>query len=330
MTWLSDAALRRLRDAAELPDLTGTRYAALEVAGRGGMGVVYRAHDRELGREVALKVLSAAVADDDTVARMLAEARILARLEHPGIVPVHDAGQLPDGRVYYAMKLVRGQRLDDYVAERRDLTDVLRVFERVCDTVAFAHAQGVIHRDLKPQNIMVGAFGEVLVLDWGVAKVLAEAGDGAVGTAPLSSDSGVGEAPVTRDGTIIGTPGFMAPEQASGAGRSADRRSDVYALGAILRALVAAAGGGQRERDLPKRLRAIIEMAMAPSPAGRYQSAELLGADVKRFQAGAAVNAYREGILDRAGRLAARHKTPIALILAYVLMRVLLFLFTRT
>jgi serine/threonine protein kinase len=149
--WLSDRALDRLREAAGRPDLSGTRYEALEVLGRGGMGTVYRAHDRALGLDVALKVVTlpeAAAADAahgaDTAdaERLLAEARILARLEHPGLVPVHDAGTLADGRAFYAMKLVRGRRLDDYAAEAA-LPERLRVFERVCEAVAFAHAQGV-------------------------------------------------------------------------------------------------------------------------------------------------------------------------------------------
>jgi serine/threonine protein kinase len=123
------------------------------------MGVVYLAEDRELGRRVALKVLNRTG---------LEEARMLASLEHPGIVPVYDSGTMPDGRVYYAMRLIDGVRLDQY---RDALPGLLRVFERICETVAFAHARGVAHRDLKPQNIMIGKFGEVLVLDWGVPGV---------------------------------------------------------------------------------------------------------------------------------------------------------------
>src|SRR2546426_4674209 len=159
------------------------------------MGTVYAARDPELDRRIALKVLNAPDAAGEEAARLSEEARILARLEHPGIVPVHDLGTLPDGRLFYVMKLVRGRRLDDAMANAA-LHARLRTFERICDAVAFAHAQGVVHRDLKPENVMVGPFGEVLVLDWGVAKIL-----------------GRGEEP---DCTILGTAGYMPPEQARG------------------------------------------------------------------------------------------------------------------
>ncbi len=178
------------------------------------MGVVYAARDRTLEREVAVKVL------DDTrhahagVDRLLAEARILGRLEHPGIVPVHDAGFLPDGRVFYVMKLVRGERLDAAL-HTRSLNERLELFLRICDAVSFAHAHGVVHRDLKPQNIMLGPFGEVLVMDWGVAIRVDE---------------------LTERIAIAGTPGYMPPEQERDA--SVDVRADIYALGIILEAML--------------------------------------------------------------------------------------------
>src|SRR5688500_17373720 len=147
--------------------LADERYEVLEELGRGGMGVVYLAHDAELDREVALKVLNADCTSPASAARLLQEARVLARLEHPGIVPVYDAGTLPDGRVFCVMKRVRGRRLDLWVTEAKgtrqlSTESVLRLFLRVCESIAFAHDAGVIHRDLKPQNIMVGTFGEVL------------------------------------------------------------------------------------------------------------------------------------------------------------------------
>lgn len=196
MTWLSDKAVARLREVTEAPDLTGTRYRLVRELGRGGMGVVYEADDTELDRRVALKVTNVVHGDTDD---LRAEARTIARLEHPGIVPVHDAGMLADGRVYYAMRLVRGTRLDEWSRERHARTERLRLFARICEPVAFAHASGIVHRDLKPENVMVGALGAVLVLDWGVAGV--------------------------------GTPGYMAPEQERGVATAA---SDVYALGRLL------------------------------------------------------------------------------------------------
>jgi eukaryotic-like serine/threonine-protein kinase len=177
-----------------LAHLGPERYRLLEPVGRGGMGIVYRAEDTVLGREVALKIVESGVPD---------EAAITARLEHPGIVPVHDAGVLPDGRPFYAMKLVRGRRLDEWMRSQPALAERLSVFLRICDPVAFAHAHGVIHRDLKPANVMIGSFGEVLVLDWGVAS---------------------------QEGA--GTPGYMPPE------KEATPQADVFALGRILERLL--------------------------------------------------------------------------------------------
>src|SRR5436853_5353984 len=177
MKFLSDSALERLREGAEAPDLAGTRYRLLERIARGGMGVVYAAEDENLQRRVALKVLDAPGTDGDLANRLVREARVLARLEHPGIVPVHDVGTLADGRVFYTMKFVEGRRLDQHVESVASLPDRLRLFLRICDSVGFAHARGVLHRDLKPANIIVGAFGEILAMDWGLAKVLRD-GDG--------------------------------------------------------------------------------------------------------------------------------------------------------
>src|SRR5271169_3529491 len=172
MKSLSDKAIERLRAGGDEPDLAGTRYRLLERVARGGMGVGYAAEDEKLERRVALKVLDVPGTDSDLANRLMREARVLARLEHPGIVPVHDVGTLADGRVFYTMKFVEGQRLDKFIEGVPSVQDRLRLFLRVCEAVAFAHARGVLHRDLKPANIMVGPFGEVLVMDWGLAKIL--------------------------------------------------------------------------------------------------------------------------------------------------------------
>ena len=172
MKWLPDAALGRLRTAADLPDLSATHYVLLDKLGEGGMGAVYRVEDKLLGRMVALKVIRVADSSGTLAERLLREAKIIAQLEHPGIVPVHDVGTLPDGRVFYTMKLVQGRRLDQWTVEPGGLPEILRSFQKICEAVSFAHAHNVLHRDLKPQNIMVGRFGEVLVMDWGLAKVL--------------------------------------------------------------------------------------------------------------------------------------------------------------
>lgn len=327
MTRLSGDAIRRLQGVVELPDLSGTRYEPIEFVARGGMGVVFRVRDRDLDRDVALKVLSTVQMNEDARARMLTEARVLARLEHPGIVPVHDVGALPDGRVFYTMKFVRGSRLDEYAAARRDLNDLLRVFLRICEAVAFAHAEGVVHRDLKPGNIMVGAFGEVLVMDWGVAKILGTGGEAAPAPPVRPVDPPDGTPETTATGSILGTPGYMAPEQARGEPALVDARSDVFALGALLRLLAESAAGA--ERGVPRRLRAIHARAAAAEPAGRYASVEALADDVIRYMTGRSVNAYREPWFERAARLAGRHRTAIALVLMYLLMRILVFLADR-
>src|SRR6266404_7888552 len=227
MRWLSDDAVDRLREEADLPDLGSSKYMVIHKLGAGGMGAVYLAQDVDLGRKVAVKVMNISDSSGSLASRMMREARIVALLEHPSIVPIHDVGVLEEGRVYYAMKLVQGKRLDEFAAVAGSPSDLLRIFQKVCEAVAFAHARGVIHRDLKPENIMVGPFGEVLVMDWGVAKVL-DSGRGnsqtttpdraeelqavddtdLVETLPLSID---GSAADTRSGTVIGTPAYMAP-----------------------------------------------------------------------------------------------------------------------
>jgi serine/threonine protein kinase len=282
------------------------------------MGVVYRAHDVELQRDVAMKVLRAGADVPDLVRRLQREARVLAALEHPGIVPVHDVG-IVDGDAFYVMKLVRGRRLDEWAAEAPPLAERLRALERICETVAFAHAHGVVHRDLKPGNVMLGAFGEVLVMDWGVAKVLSDAATGAA----VGTDAADGE---TAAGSVLGTPGYMAPEQAAGNTRAVDARTDVYALGGLLHFLIA--GGpptaGPLPRGTPRPLAAIIRRCLAIAPVERYASPLDLAADVRAFQAQDPVSAYPEGPLQRAGRVASRYRVPLALVVTYMVMRLAL------
>ena len=208
---LSDSVLDHLRHVTALPDLTGTRYELESQIGRGGMGVVYAARDRQLDRRVALKVLDFPLAG---------EAQLIARLEHPAIVPIYETGTLPDDRPFYAMKLVPGARLDRYLSGSPPLAERLRVIRRVGEALAFAHARGVIHRDLKPQNVMVGEFGEVYVMDWGVDAV-------------------------------AGTPAFRAPDA------RLDQRSDIYALGALLQFLLPAAAPPALRAIVAKAMKAV-------------------------------------------------------------------------
>jgi serine/threonine protein kinase len=302
---LSDAAIRHLQMVADVPDLTHTRYEISHPLGNGGMGTVYAARDLSLDRLVALKVVRTFAAPAGMVDRLLREARILARLEHPGIVPVHDVGALPDGRAFYTMKLVQGQRLDQYVTSATALAERLRILERLCDTLAFAHAHSVVHLDLKPANIMVGAFGEVLVMDWGVARALDDRGDRAV----------------------IGTPGFMAPEQERG--EPADQRADVFALGAILEHLVDTLPSDGKSWHQARALRAISRRATAPARDERYASVEHLGQDLASLRAGGPIAALPETWVDRAVRVAINYRVPLALVAAYLLMRIILVALAR-
>jgi serine/threonine protein kinase len=386
---IADGVLAHLRKVTGSLDLSGTPYRHLRLIGRGGMGAVHLVHDTRLGRDVALKVLD--VPGGDLAARLMHEARVLARLEHPNIVPVHDTGRLPDGRVYYAMKYVRGDRLDEWLARSPPRPAVLRLFQRVCEAVAFAHARGVVHRDLKPHNVMVGAFGEALVVDWGLARELAapRAGEseGASPRAPESdgdhpSPRALDGAPVstlpetttlpptsqldpaaatadtlpaprasaTRTGTILGTPGYMAPEQVRGQIDRIDARSDVFALGAILYFLLSGQPAFQgdtveqvlaRSRDeeptplrklapdVPRPLAAICHRALAKAQEARYASAKEMAEDVAAWLDGLPVSAHRETLPEKLARLYGRYQALAWLLAAYLVMRALVFLVVR-
>jgi serine/threonine protein kinase len=323
MKWLSDAALDRLRAAADSPDLSGTRYELVEKLGEGGMGSVYRVVDTALGRQVALKAIRVVDSSGEFAARLLREAKIIAQLEHPGIVPVHDVGTLPDGRVFYTMKLVQGRRLDQYTSETSGVAERLRTFQKICEAVSFAHARNVLHRDLKPQNIMVGSFGEVLVMDWGLAKVLKAEALSADATEWLPQEArtdGKGHAPDTAHGAVLGTPGYMAPEQARGEIASMGPRADVYSLGAVLKFLL------QDFRHAPKALAAISGKAMSEEWDLRYGSVEELARDIAHYLDGMPVSAYPEGALTRLWRRVTRNRAWILLILAYLVVRALFIL----
>ncbi len=223
------------------------RYQILGEIARGGMGVVLKARDVDLGRDLALKVLQSRHRNDPDIAgRFVEEARIGGQLQHPGIVPVHELGMLAGRWPYFTMKLVKGRTLAAILAERpgpgHELPRFLGIFEQVCQTVAYAHARRVIHRDLKPANVMVGSFGEVHVVDWGLAKVLAEGGvadeiralereETVIQTARSGPPGSGGD---SQPGSVLGTPSYMAPEQARGELDRVDERADVFGLGAIL------------------------------------------------------------------------------------------------
>ncbi len=234
------------------------KYTVAGQIAQGGMGAILRVTDAAIGRTVAMKVMLERVQGDaEARERFLREAQVLGQLEHPNIVPMHELGANEQGQPYYTMKLVKGRTLQQVFTGLRDgdaetvrefpLSHLLTIFQKVCDAIAYAHAKGVVHRDLKPENLMLGKFGEVLVMDWGLAKVLGErsetsedGGPSAVVTTEVAepvvtSDGDFGQ---TLEGTVLGTPQFMAPEQAAGRLAEIDGRTDVFALGGILYSLL--------------------------------------------------------------------------------------------
>jgi hypothetical protein len=237
--------------AADSPGWVGTsfadRYLEGALIGRGGMGEVRSARDRRVGRDVAIKRLRAEPPTPAQMARFLREARVQGRLEHPAVVPIHDVGLDDSGRPYLVMKRVDGTTLADVVRRRAPAAELERwprrallgAFAQVCLAVDFAHHRGVVHRDLKPANVLLGSFGEVYVLDWGIARLLDEPADGALpGAAPRAARQVTGDVDLpssseTAAGSVLGTPGYMAPEQRRG-DPDVDGRADVYALGCIL------------------------------------------------------------------------------------------------
>jgi serine/threonine protein kinase len=319
------------------------RYRNLRLHRVGGLGRVWLVRDTAVGRDVALKELRPDRTGGTRRLRFLREARVAGQLEHPNIVPlydlVEDAGG--DGGLegpFYTMRFVAGRTLaeatDDYHRRRRegaatrlDLAGLLEAFVAVCRAVAFAHARGVLHRDLKGQNVALGDFGEVMLLDWGLARKL---GDPGAGDEPDGVQPDPEEAPdATPSGGMAGTPPYMGPELV--AGEPPSRASDVYALGAILYVILTGqlpysgnplevlakvrAGGPARPRALnpavPPALEAVCLRAMARRPEGRYATAEQLADDVRRWMADEPVSAFRDPWTVRAARWARRHRTPV-------------------
>ncbi len=336
-----------------------SRFHILRPHAKGGLGQVSVARDDELGREVALKEIQERHADDPASrARFLREAEVTGRLEHPGVVPVYGLGRHPDGRPFYAMRFIRGDSLKDAIkkfhqadAARRDpgeralaLRQLLGRFTAVCNAVAYAHSRGVLHRDLKADNVMLGEYGETLVVDWGLAKVLGRPEEAAGPAEKLMPAAEPDDAAATRAGAILGTPAFMPPEQALGEAEKLGPASDVYSLGALLYQLLTgrapfegvtaldvlmrvAEGNFPPPRRVkaavPAALEAVCLKAMALKPEDRYGSAQALADDVEHWLADEPVGAWREPWRRRVGRWARRHKTAVGAAAAGVLVAVL-------
>ena len=294
------------------------QYVRLEEVGRGGHSIVRRALDRFTGREVALKELLPGSNDQPTPsssavgARFLREVRLIALLEHPGIVAVHEVAQRADGTLFCAEELIRGETLKARLARCKSLPQRLKLLPHLvdaCQAIAYAHARGVIHRDLKPANIMVGPFGETVVIDWGLATRRGEAEE--TGSAPAPQTRS--EPGLTVAGVALGTPSYMSPEQARGALTEIDERSDVFGLGAILYEVLCGRppfDGATNEHilenvragqilptrlacaEVPPELAAIAERALQRAPGTRYPSADALAKDLLAYRAGDRVQSY--------------------------------------
>ena len=357
--------------AAEPPPLAlsspGARYRVVDRIGQGGMGVVDRVWDQDLRRSLAMKRIrtdddpaseSAGGTSPERVGRFLEEAQITGQLDHPGIVPVHELALDREGRAFFTMKLVRGRHLGEIITRVHSsdpewtLTRTLNVLLRVCEALAFAHSKGVIHRDLKPDNVMVGAFGETYVMDWGLARVIHrdgaedESASGAIQSVRRDLSSMIPGSPfVTREGHVVGTPAYMSPEQAAGRIDELGPATDIFALGAILYHLLAgrppfhlsgapAAGGdlvsaresappiGDLDLAVPPELISICDRAMRHAPESRYASAAALADDLRAYLENRVVKAHATGAVVELRKWIARNRGTAATAAALLLVLV--------
>ncbi len=340
--------------------LLSGKYEEVSKLGQGGVGEVVKVMDRDLKREVAMKRLLSQGSGDDSLIRFVEEAQATGQLEHPNIVPVHDLGVDADGRVYFTLKLVQGASLKKVIQGRNDNAILdesagagfyrqrytpLRMIEiliAMCQAVAYAHSKGIIHRDLKPDNVMLGKYGEVLVMDWGLAKLIAnklksKSKDSERETVRVMTSRSEDDSQSTMEGSIAGTPAYMSPEQAAGKISELDQRTDIYALGAILYEILTGqppykgagalalvkqvvegpppplkdAKGAFAFQPIPRELRAICEKAMGRKPQDRYASASLLRDDLQAYIENQPVSAAPDTPVQRAIKWVKRNKRQV-------------------
>jgi serine/threonine-protein kinase len=329
-----------LTTTAYVPEIR-ERYTLSRLHASGGIGRVWLARDATIGRDVALKELRPERSPHPTVmSRFLKEAQITGQLEHPGIVPIYEVGVQPGNQApFYTMRFVRGRTLAEAARsfhERKrgeagllEQRELLTAFVGVCNAVAYAHSRGVLHRDLKPQNVVLGGYGEVIVLDWGLARLLDQPESEAESPISVSTDE---EADATIQGQVLGTPAYMAPEQAEGRLDRIGIATDVYGLGAILYEILTGSqpfSGSDTTAllrrvihddpapprslapDTPPALEAVCMKALAKNPPERYPSAKELVGDIQRWLADEPVSSYREPLLTRAARWVRRHRTLV-------------------
>ena len=309
-------------ESTELPVVDPRHYKIIGEHARGGMGRVLIARDLRLGRLVAIKELLAS--EQEQGLRFLREVLLTARLQHPSIVPIHEAGQWPTGKPFYAMKLVSGRPLGELIRGAKTLADRLALLRHIIDVseaISYAHSVRIIHRDLKPSNVIVGDFGQTVVIDWGLAKDISDE----IAPDRLSAH--------TVQGAVVGTPGYMPPEQAFG--RLVDERADVYALGSLLYTVLAGRPPydgthaadlmvqvkmgapvplSQRDPAIPPDLCAIVDKAMARNPDERYLTALGLSEDLRRFETGQLVAARAYSRTELLRRWLRRHRFVVTVV----------------